>query len=307
MDGSGVENIRSRIAFCDYLSVAQIFLCNNFFLERPLEFTDIKPRLLGHWGACPGINFMYANIHAIYGDAQFILGSGHGFPALQANLFYDGDLLNVDEKATRDKSGIEYICKSFSWPYGFPSHASPFTPGVITEGGELGYALGAAYGAALNKPGKLIFCLMGDGELETATAIDSLNLNKLLATPSNGKVIPVLNLNGYKISGPTIFGRKSERELMETIRGFGFIPCIIKGMNIEKCQSILKSLPKNAFLILISEKGYGAPKWLGDKKIVGNFRAHQVPLPEAGINPEQLKLLEDWLRSYNFKELYEKF
>ena len=307
MDGSGIEDIKRRIAFCDYLSVAQIFLRDNFLLERPLNFSDIKPRLLGHWGACPGINFMYANIHAVYPKAQFILGSGHGFPALQANLFYDGDLLNVDEKATRDKSGIEYICKSFSWPYGFPSHASPYTPNVITEGGELGYALGAAYGAALNKPGKLIFCLMGDGELETATAIDSLNLNKLLATPSNGKVIPVLNLNGYKISGPTIFGRKSERELMETIRGFGFIPCIIKGMNIEKCQSILKSLPKNAFLILISEKGYGAPKWLGDKKIVGNFRAHQVPLPEAGTNPEQLKLLEDWLRSYNFKELYEKF
>ena len=307
MDGSGVENIRSRIAFCDYLSVAQIFLCNNFFLERPLEFTDIKPRLLGHWGACPGINFMYANIHAIYGDAQFILGSGHGFPALQANLFYDNELVKVDPNATKTESGIKYLCKSFSWPYGFPSHASPFTPGVITEGGELGYALGAAYGAALNKPGKLIFCLMGDGELETATAIDSLNLNKLLATPSNGEVVPILNLNGYKISGPTILGRKSERELKEMIRGFGFIPCVINGMNIEKCQSVLKNLPKNAFLILISDKGHGAPAWLDGKKLAGNYRAHQVPLPNAGTDREQLNLLEEWLKSYNFKELHEEF
>ncbi len=307
MNGSGIEDIQKRIAFCDYLSVAQIFLRDNFLLERPLEFADIKPRLLGHWGACPGINFMYANIRAAHPEAQFILGSGHGFPALQANLFYDGELTKVNPKATKNESGIKYLCKSFSWPYGFPSHASPYTPNVITEGGELGYALGAAYGSVLNKPDKTVFCLMGDGELETATAIDSLNLNKLLATSANGKVIPVLNLNGYKISGPTIFGRKSERELMEIIRGFGFAPCVINGMNIEKCQSILKKLPENAFLILISDKGYGAPEWLDGEKLAGNYKAHQVPLPEAGTDREQLQLLEEWLKSYNFKELYEEF
>lgn len=307
MDGVGIENIKKRIRFCDYLSVAQIFLQDNFLIERPLEFRDIKPRLLGHWGTCPGINFVYANVHAAFPDAQFILGPGHGFPALQANLFYDGKLEEVDPRATRDKAGIEYICKSFSWPYGAPSHASPYTPGVITEGGELGYALGAAYGAVLGRPEKIVFCLIGDGELETATALDSFNLPKLLDSPANGCVVPIIHLNGYKISGPTIYARKSEREIMELFRGFGLSPILLDGMNSDQFQMVLGDLPKNAVLIVKTKKGYGAPKWLDDKKIEGNYKAHQVPLPEAGGNAKQLQLLHRWLESYNFKELYEEF
>ena len=154
MHGLGVDirSIEKRIRFCNYLSVAQIFLQDNFLLNRALSFSDIKPRLLGHWGTCPGINIAYANLKARFPRMQFILGPGHGFPALQANLFYDGDLVEYYPEATLNLHGIEYICKRFSWPYGFPSHASPMTPGVIAEGGELGYSLATAYGAALGHP-----------------------------------------------------------------------------------------------------------------------------------------------------------
>ena len=218
-----IEKIKARIRACDYLSVAQLFLKDNFLLTRPLKTTDIKPRLLGHWGTCHGINVAYANLKAFYaGDPNFsfVLGPGHGFPALQANIFLDKKLLEVDSGATLDEAGIAYICRHFSWPDGFPSHASPFTPGTITEGGELGYALANAYGVALGHPEKTIAVLIGDGELETATALASLNLRSLLTGSRNGKVLPILHLNGYKISAPSIYARKSERELNELIRGF---------------------------------------------------------------------------------------
>ena len=195
----------------------------------------------------------------------------------------------------------------FSWPYGFPSHASPFTPGVITEGGELGYALGAAYGAVLGRPEKTVFCLIGDGELETATAIDSFNLPKLLNNDKNGRVIPVIHLNEYKISGPTIYGRKSERELMELFRGFSLQPVLLEGVDSRKFQEVLRNLPENAVLLVRTEKGYGGPQWLDDEKIANNCKSHQVPLPLAGSDMKQLQMLRSWLESYNFKELYEEF
>ncbi len=154
--GTDINKIKKRIRFCDYLTVAQLYLQENFLLERPLTPTDIKPRLLGHWGTCHGINIAYANLKASLGDFQFILGPGHGLPALQANLFLDGDLLPHYPEATPNLHGIEYICKNFSWPHGFPSHTSPSTPGAIQEGGELGYALATAHGASLNRPGKII-------------------------------------------------------------------------------------------------------------------------------------------------------
>ena len=174
-----IERIRRRIRLCDYLVVAQLFLQDNFLLKRELKFDDIKPRLLGHWGTCHGINVTYANLKNYFRKDQkfnFVLGPGHGFPALQANLWLDGELEKVDPQATRDFKGLGYVCKNFSWPDGFPSHASPITPGVITEGGELGYALANAYGLVLGHPEKTVAVLIGDGELETATAIDSLNL-----------------------------------------------------------------------------------------------------------------------------------
>lgn len=305
--GINVNDINDRIAFCNYLSVAQIFLQDNFLLKRPLEFSDIKPRLLGHWGSCPGINIAYANLKTRFPSMQFILGPGHGFPALQANLFYDGDLQEYYPDATHNLHGIEYICKNFSWPYGFPSHSSPMTPGVIAEGGELGYSLATAYGAALGRPEKFIAVLIGDGELETATALASLNLNKLLSSDGNGHVLPILHLNGYKISAPTIYGRSSERELLQLFRGFGYDPVVVDGTRTEEFQLALDNLKPNTFIIMKTPKGYTGPREVDGVKIEGNCAAHQVPLPNAKTDKEQLKMLETWLKSYNPKELYERF
>lgn len=303
MSGLGIENlerIKRRIRAADYLAVAQLYLKDNFLLERPLKLEDIKPRLLGHWGTCHGINVAYANLKSYFGDDpnfSFVLGPGHGFPALQANLFLDGDLEKVDPKATVDEAGIAYICKHFSWPDGFPSHASPYTPGIITEGGELGYALANAYGVALGHPEKTLAVLIGDGELETATAIDSLNLKNLLGGAKNGKILPILHLNGYKISAPSIYARKSEREMNELIRGFGFTPVWIDDDEPEVFQTALMKDVESPFYILKTEKGASGPN--------RHQEAHQIPLKNPKTNPEELKQLEEWLRSYNFAEVFD--
>lgn len=347
------QHIQRRVRACDYLVVAQLFLQSDFLLEKPLTSADIKPRLLGHWGTCHGINVAYANFHAYFSKSQnpdnsasakskpdlknfnpfsvnngasenssdfesiervvdpnfsFVLGPGHGFPALQANLFVDGDLEKVDPKATLDEKGIAYICRNFSWPSGFPSHASPFTPGVICEGGELGYALGAAYGYVLGRPKRTVAVMLGDGELETATALASLNLVKLVGDhTANGKVLPILHLNGYKISAPTLYGRKSEHELAELIRGYGYKPFLIDGDDPKTFQLMLKESEKfeHPFFILKTEKGATGPTELHGKKIAGNYLAHQIPLPDAKTDPEELKSLQSWLESYHFSELFE--
>lgn len=298
IDIETIEKIRQRIRVCDYISVAQLYLKDNFLLERSLASDDIKPRLLGHWGTCHGINVAYANLKSYFGDDpnfSFVLGPGHGFPALQANLFIDGELLKVNPQATLDKNGISYICRHFSWPDGFPSHASPYTPGIITEGGELGYALANAYGMAMGHREKTIAVLIGDGELETATAIDSLNLRDLLSGSNNGKVLPILHLNGYKISAPSIYARKSERELNELIRGFGFTPITIDGDDTEKFQLALAEDVKDPFYIMKTEKGYGGPNRYHE--------AHQIPLKDPKDNEEELRAVEDWLRSYDVIEI----
>ena len=344
--------IARRIRACDYLSVAQLFLQSNFLLDRPLTPDDIKPRLLGHWGTCHGINVAYANLRPYLTsqltpdttptqtttnpptqttspDRIFILGPGHGFPALQSNLFLDGDLQTVDAHATPDLAGLSYLCRNFSWPGGFPSHASPITPHVICEGGELGYALGAAYGYVLGRPERTAFVLLGDGELETATALSSLNLVKLLGDHrANGRVLPILHLNGYKISAPTLYGRKSERELNQLIRGFGYTPITINGDQPATFQSALHlisgpanqpavassvpqpatapnaSNPDHPFFILRTEKGATGPAYLHHQKISGNYLAHQIPLPNAKTDPAELAALESWLQSYHFAELF---
>lgn len=322
VDFQAVDRIRKRVRLCDYLSVAELFLQDNFLLERDLKFDDIKPRLLGHWGTCHGINVAYANLKNHFaGDRNFsfILGPGHGFPALQANLWLDGELGKIDRRASRDTDGIAYLCREFSWPDGFPSHASPLTPGVITEGGELGYALANAYGMALGHPEKTIAVLIGDGELETATALASLNLRDLLSSPSNGTVLPILHLNGYKISAPSVYARKSERELNELIRGFGFTPFEIDGENPEEFQNILNETENSScvnavnlisadnmayedkptpFYILKTEKGYGGPN--------RHHEAHQIPLKNPKTNEKELKELEKWLKSYHFEELFDR-
>ncbi len=353
-DGGNIyQRISRRVRACDYLVVAQLFLQNNFLLDKPLSADDIKPRLLGHWGTCHGINVAYANLKSYFApdttksepsekdskfqevldhltkspaarvdtgftpeksareqeNFSFILGPGHGFPALQANLFLDGDLLKVDPHATLDERGIEYICRNFSWPGGFPSHASPFTPGVICEGGELGYALGAAYGFALGHPEKTIAVMLGDGELETATALASLNLVKTVGNNVyNGKVLPILHLNGYKISAPTLYGRKSERELKELIRGFGYTPLWIEGDSPEAFQGRLRESENvpHPFFILQTEKGATGPKEVHGHKVASNYLAHQIPLPEAKTDPAELDILRDWLKSYDFGELFNK-
>ncbi len=306
--GIDIESIKRRIRFCDYLSVAQIFLTDNFLLSRRLNYDDVKPRLLGHWGTCHGINLAYANLKYHGQMTDFVLGPGHGFPALNANLFFDGDLEKVDEKAKRDLAGIEYICKNFSWPGGFPSHASPVSPGVICEGGELGYSLATAYGSALGRPRKQVAVLIGDGELETATALSSLNLCKLFSPDINGRVLPILHLNGYKISAPTIYARKSERELSEMIRGFGYEPIIIDGEDVEEFQSALGKTDslRHPFIIMKTEKGATGPLSLNDQKIAGNYLSHQVPLKCAKSDPQELAMLEEWLLSYRFDELFDE-
>ncbi len=293
-----IERLRRRIRACDYISVAQLYLKDNFLLTRPLEASDIKPRLLGHWGTCHGINVAYVNMKYYFRrnpDFSFVLGPGHGFPALQANLFLDGELAKVDEKASVNTAGFEYICRNFSWPDGFPSHASPFTPGIITEGGELGYALANAYGVALGHPEKVIAVLIGDGELETATALDSLNLHNLLDGKKNGRVIPILHLNGYKISAPSIYARKSERELNEMIRGFGFTPVVVEGDDPETFQVALNEEHENPFYILKTEKGATGPN--------RHQEAHQIPLKNPLADEKELHELEEWLKSYRMNEL----
>ncbi|MBQ3436371.1 phosphoketolase family protein, partial [Candidatus Saccharibacteria bacterium] len=295
-----IDRIKKRIRLCDYLVVAQLYLQDNILLERGLTFDDIKPRLLGHWGTCHGINVAYANLKAKFGDDaefSFVLGPGHGFPALNANLWLDGELGKVDPEAMKNTAGLEYICRNFSWPDGFPSHASPMTPGVITEGGELGYALANAYGMSLGHPEKTTAVLIGDGELETATALDSLNLRSLLDSDKNGRIIPILHLNGYKISAPSIYARKSERELNEMVRGFGFTPRWV-GEDIDDFQAALNEDLDAPFYIMKTEKGEGGPN--------RHHEAHQIPLKNPKTDIEELQKLEEWLKSYHIDELFNR-
>lgn len=335
MDGSGKTYLKKRVRATDYLVVAQLFLQDNFLLERELSFDDIKPRLLGHWGTCHGIDIAYSNLKYYFDtkkkDWTFVLGPGHGFPALQANLFIDGKLSEVDQNLQGTPyENLIYLCKNFSWPGGYPSHASPLTPGVICEGGELGYALGAAFGASLGHPEKTIAVLLGDGEFETATCLSSLNLIKLMNSKRHGSVLPILHLNGYKISGPTISGRKSRRELFEQIRGFGFEPLFTDGTpsSFEQTLQVAEAFyakiynphanpeltyglnqsayAKNPpFIVMETEKGAGGPDYVKGQKVAGNYLSHQIPLKDAKTDEEELRQLEEWLKSYRFRELFD--
>lgn len=312
----------------NYLSVAQIFLQDNFLLERPLIPADIKPRLLGHWGTCPGINIIYAHLNLLIkqksiNQAIFVLGPGHGFPALQANLFLEQALEQVDHQATLTPQGIAYIAKNFSWPYGFASHANPEAPGVISEGGELGYSLSTAFGAVLDQPELVTFCLIGDGEAETAALAGAWQLNKLINPQTDGTVLPILHLNGYKISGPTLFGRMSDKELIDYFSGLRYEPLIVDydGEQADEClhQTLSKAYDKitaiktgvaddQRFTVVIfrSDKGLTGPVELLGKKIAGNHASHQVVLGKAKTDADELALLEKWLRSYRFEELFDQ-
>jgi xylulose-5-phosphate/fructose-6-phosphate phosphoketolase len=327
---SSIELIKQYVRAANYLSVSQVYLQSNFLLKRELTFDDIKPRLLGHWGTCPGINFIYAHLnylikkHTI--STLFVLGPGHGFPALQANLFLEGTLRRYYPKATDDEKGIAYLCRNFSWPYGFPSHTNPGTPGAILEGGELGYALSTAYGAALDNPDLLVACVIGDGEAETGPTATAWHLNKFLDPSKNGAVLPILHLNGYKISGPTIFGRMSKRALKALFVGYGYQPLfVVEGPNIyqemedtlELCYQLIKDIQHQAktaqkptfyhfpMIILKTPKGWTGIKYLHGKKIEGNNLSHQVVTPNAKTDKGELLPLERWLHSYHFEQLFD--
>lgn len=308
----------------NYLTVAQIFLQNNFLLERKLEFDDIKPRLLGHWGSGPGVNFAYmhlSNLIKKYNqDMLFVLGPGHAFPALQANIFLEGTLAHYYPNATHTYEGIADICQKFSWPYGYPSHSNPGTPGVILEGGELGYSLSTSYGAVLDNPNLIVACLVGDGEAETGPTATAWHLNKLVNPKTSGVVLPILHLNGYKISGPTIYGRMSDDDLIALFQGYGYKPRIVSGDNLhQKMEDALEwayheiqlvkqsdhtVAPRLPMIIMRTLKGWTGVPELNGTKIEGNALSHQVVLMEAKNDPHQLFLLEEWLRSYRFNELF---
>lgn len=349
-----IENIKKYVRVANYLSVGQIYLQNNFLLKDPksggigqgkLTFDDIKTRLLGHWGTCPGINFTYGCLNNLINktgaNMMFVLGPGHGFPAIQSNVFLEGTLGKYYKEAQKNEQGIAYITKNFSWPYGFPSHSSPATPGVILEGGELGYSLSNSYGAVLDNPDLIVACLIGDGEAETAALATSWHLNKFIDPATNGSVLPILHLNGYKISGPTIFGRMKNADLKSLFKGYGYEPIIVEGHNdkvyekmvkaLDDAYSMIKKIQKEArenpdkpredyyrfpMIVLKTPKGWTGIKhiysWetegIGEKfdgKVEGNCLSHQVVGKEMKKDKKELKALEKWMRSYKFEELFD--
>ncbi len=318
----------------NYLAAAQVYLKDNFLLDRPLVPEDIKPRLLGHWGSSPGINFIYAHLNELIRrespEVLFVMGPGHAYAALQANLFLEGSLERFYPKAKRNAAGVGYIVRQFSWPYGFPSHSNPGTPGVILEGGELGYALSTAYGAALDNPDLIVAAVIGDGEAETGPTATAWHLNKLLDPATCGAVLPIIHLNEYKISGPTIYGRMSDAELRRLFRGYGYEPIVVRGSagegphdrmhealteshrKIRKVQRTARRGTKGAvvrpawpMIILRTPKGWTGIKRLDGEPIEGSFRSHQVVAPDVRENRVHLAALERWLRSYRFDELFD--
>lgn len=334
--GQNLENIKKFIRATNFLTVAQIFLKDNFTVGRDLEFGDIKPRLLGHWGSCSGVNTVYAHLLAAQKNLDFaksplktafMLGPGHAFPALQANLFLEETLAKFDSKAARNSSGIAYISREFSWPGGFPSHASPFTPNVILEGGELGYSLATAFGAVLDNPNLILATLIGDGEAETGAIASAWHLSKLIDPVKNGVVLPILHLNNYKISGPTVFGSMSDFELIQYFHGLGYAPRIVDEYSsadidadfAKTLREVYRQISKIKLgnfgrsefvrlpmIIFRNKKGGSGVAELNGEKIEGNSSAHQVPLPKAGSDENELKMLQNWLASYNFEELFDR-
>jgi xylulose-5-phosphate/fructose-6-phosphate phosphoketolase len=328
--------LKKFVRATNYLSAAQIYLKDNVLLTEPLSPEHIKPRLLGHWGTCPGINFTYAHLNRaiIAHDVNmlFVLGPGHGFPAVQSNLFLEGTLTKYFDKITHNTAGMAHMARMFSWPYGYPSHSNPEAPGVILEGGELGYSLSTSYGAILDNPDLVVACLVGDGEAETGPTATAWHLNKLIDPATNGAVLPILHLNGYKISGPTFFGRMSDDELRSLFYGYGYEPHFVDAYTEEdvhcKMMSVLDEAieairftqhcaregtlhenPRFPMIVLRTPKGWGSIDYIGDNKIADNHLSHQVIAEQAKHDPGQLKQLEDWLRSYRFHELWdgEKF
>lgn len=315
----------------NYLAVAQIYLKDNVLLTEPLRPTHIKDRLLGHWGTCPGINFIYAHLNRLIREREanilLITGPGHGAAANLANLYLEGTLSEFYPELTRDRNGLERFVRSFSWPGGFPSHLSPPVPGTIHEGGELGYALSTAFGAALDNPDLLVACIVGDGEAETGPTATAWHGTKFLDPATSGAVLPIVHLNGYKISSPSIYATMTNAELIDLFEGYGYIPFIVDVAAVEDPDAAMAGAMDRAcdtideiqrrarigerdrwqwpVLILRSPKGWTGPAEIDGIAIAGTFRAHQVPAKDAASNPEHLQILETWLRSYGPEELFD--
>jgi xylulose-5-phosphate/fructose-6-phosphate phosphoketolase len=303
----------------NYLSVGQIYLLDNPLLREPLEPEHVKPRLLGHWGTTPGLNFLYVHmnraIRARDLDAIFITGPGHGGPGLVASTWLEGSYSEVYPEVTRDGEGMHELFRRFSFPGGIPSHVAPETPGSIHEGGELGYALTHAYGAAFDNPGLLVCCVIGDGEAETGPLAASWHGNKFLDAESDGKVLPILHLNGYKIANPTILSRIPKDELTALMQGYGHQPIFVEGhepeaMHERMAQALDEALDAidaggRPMIVLRTPKGWTGPKEVDGQPTEGTWRSHQVPLAQTRENPEHLAQLETWMRSYRPEELFD--
>ncbi|HBG26881.1 MAG: phosphoketolase [Planctomycetes bacterium GWF2_41_51] len=315
----------------NYLSVGQIYLYDNPLLKEQLKLEHIKPRLLGHWGTTPGLNFIYVHLNRIIKkfdvDMIYITGPGHGGPAMVANTYLEGTYSEFYHNISQDEEGMKHLFRQFSFPGGIPSHAAPDIPGSIHEGGELGYAISHAYGAAFDNPDLIVAAVVGDGEAETGSLAASWHSNKFLNPIEDGAVLPILHLNGYKIANPTILARIPQHELEELFRGYGYRPYFVEGSEpemmhqkmaetldtvISEIREIQNTARQNnktdrplwPMIILKSPKGWTGPKEVDGKKTEGSWRSHQVPFAQMAENSEHIKLLETWMKSYKPEELF---
>ncbi len=310
----------------NYLSVGQIYLLDNPLLREPLRFEHVKPRLLGHFGTTPGLNLVYAHLNRAIRERDlnvvYVCGPGHGGPGMVANAYLEGTYSELYPHVGRDEAGLRELFRQFSFPGGIPSHAAPETPGSIHEGGELGYALAHATGAAFDNPDLLVACVVGDGEAETGPLAASWHANKFLNPRTDGVVLPILHLNGYKIANPTVLARIPEAELLSLLEGCGWRPLVVSGDEPEPVHQALAAAldealeaigeargaaarPRWPLLVLRTPKGWTGPKELDGVPIEGTWRSHQVPIPDVQ-SPVHLRALEDWLRSYRPQELFDE-
>jgi len=332
LDPEELRRIHAYWRAANYLSVGQIYLLDNPLLARPLQLEDVKPRLLGHWGTTPGLNLIYAHASRLIKrrelDAIYIMGPGHGGPAGVANAYLEGTYTERYPDVSMDETGLRKLFRQFSFPGGIPSHNAPETPGSIHEGGELGYALVHAYGAAFDNPKLTVFCIVGDGEAETGPLAASWHSNKFLNPTQDGAVLPILHLNGYKIANPSVLARIPEDELRDLMVGYGHTPVFVSGDDpmkvhqqlaaaldwaLDEISRIKRTARGNhqaaraswPVIILRTPKGWTGPKVVDGVQIEGTFRAHQVPIADFKSQPGHLKILEDWLRSYRPEELFD--
>jgi xylulose-5-phosphate/fructose-6-phosphate phosphoketolase len=317
----------------NYLAVGQLYLCGNPLLKHPLTLADVKHMLLGHWGTTPGQNFIYVHLNRVIKkydlDMVYVSGPGHGGPAVVGNTYLEGTYSEIYPDISRDEAGLQKLFKQFSFPGGIPSHASPECPGSIHEGGELGYSLSHSFGAVLDNPELIVACVVGDGEAETGPLATAWHSNKFLDPATDGAVLPILHLNGYKIANPTVLARISHEELDQLLRGYGWSPIFVEGseaapmheamasaldLAVQKIKTIQREArqhgqrerPRWPMIVLRSPKGWTGPKVVDGLPVEGTFRAHQVPIAvSATTPPEHLRQLEDWLRSYRPEELFD--